>query len=358
MVPAATNPNLSNAVCVITGSNSGFGMHVAKGIARQGGAVVISGRNAGKNERVKAECEALGGKAIAVTTDISDNESVKNLFTKAREAFGDITHVFLNAGVFPTSCPNYALDDDEVAIKEIENQININVKGTLFTVRKAFKTLTEQGKGGCVVFTSSVGASMGNGCGEILPAGNTIFSLYTSTKTFVDSVARGSTTFLKDHNIRTYTISPSVYITGLYGNQAADGTGSVVNPLLKDYSGDARDVAKVVLALMDGSSSWKPGSNVACEGPFTYDVHERYKIMYAPESFGIASPPIPMESLCNYLGEPASVTKEDLEEIYADYKAAQLEQEAKKGAAFKAAKEVEPEIPNVSVDGDIKEVVC
>ena len=287
--------DMSKAVCVITGSNSGFGMEVAKSIARQGGAVVISGRRATMNEKVKAECESLGGRAIAVVTDVSNNESVKNLFAKTKEAFGDITHVFVNAGVFPTSSPNYVTDDDDLAIQEIEQQININVKGAMFTARNAFKTLVDQGNGGCVVFTSSVGGSMANGCGEILPAGNTIFNLYTSCKTFVDSIARGSTTFLKDHNIRTYTISPSVYATGMNGGVGDDDTGSVVNPLLKDYSGNASDVAKVVISMMDNTTTWKSGTNVGCEGPYTYNVHERYKIMYEPESFGIASPPIPLE---------------------------------------------------------------
>ena len=106
------------------------------------------------------------------------------------------------------------------------------------------------------------------------------------------------------------------------GNKGDDNTGSVVNPVLKDYSGDARDVANVVLAMMDGTTKWKSGSNVGCEGPFTYDAHERYKLMYTPEAFGIASPEIPLSSLCNALGAPVAVTKDDLQQIHDDYHAA------------------------------------
>ena len=104
-------------------------------------------------------------------------------------------------------------------------------------------------------------------------------------------------------------------------NEGDDDTGSVVNPLIKDYTGDAVDIANVVLAMFDNTTKWKSGSNVGCEGPYTYDVHERYKIMYLPESFSIASPPIPITSLCNHLGEPANVTQDDLDRIYKEYKA-------------------------------------
>ena len=321
---------MSQSVCVITGSNSGFGLEVAKMVAKVGGSVVITGRTTKKNETVRQECLDLGASnAIAVTLDVSDPKSVKQMFEQTKQQIGrPITHVFINAGVFPTSCENYALEeDDDVALDEINKTIDINIKGVMYTSRYAFKTLVEQNQGGCVVFTSSVGASMSNGCADILPAGNTIFNLYTSTKTFVDSIARGSTTFLKDHGIRTYTVSPSCYISGMNGNEGDDDTGSVVNPLLKDYSGDPKDVASVVFKMMDGTTRWSNGSNVGCEGPFTYDVHQRYKIMYEPESFGIASPPIPLQSLCDASGQPVTVSTEDLKTIHDEYKAGKKRKE-------------------------------
>jgi NAD(P)-dependent dehydrogenase (short-subunit alcohol dehydrogenase family) len=318
--------DMSKAVCVITGSNSGFGKEVAKCIARQGGAVTITGRTAGKNEAVKAECEALGGRAIAVVTEVSDYESVKNLFAKAKEAFGDITHVFINAAVLP-KCENYVLDNDEVAVGDIENTLNIDVKGVMYTARNAFKTLVEQGHGGCVVFTSSVMGSCGNGWAENFPAG-AAYSLYSGSKSFIDSVARSSTTFAKDHNIRTFTISPSLYITGMTEGLECDYYATMFNPVLKDCTGDARDVARVVMAMFDGTTSWTSGSNVGCEGPFTYDIHERYKTVYAPESFGVCSPPIPLDALCNYLGEPAGVTQASLDKISSDYKASKSAEES------------------------------
>ena len=65
---------------------------------------MIRRRREDKNGQAKKECEALcASKVIAIATDIADPKSVKALFEKAKEALDKpITHVFINAGVFPT----------------------------------------------------------------------------------------------------------------------------------------------------------------------------------------------------------------------------------------------------------------
>lgn len=161
---------------------------------------------------------------------------------------------------------------------------------------------------------------MANGLANILPAGDATFAVYTSTKSYVDALARASTAFHKQHGIRTYAISPSVYKTGVTLADGADGISNIVNPIMKDYTGDAVDVAKVVEAMFDGTTNWKAGDNVGCEGPFTYNVDERYKRMYDPDSFGIASPPLPLDVLHNHLGVKVSIGEQDIKRIHYEYK--------------------------------------
>ena len=103
--------------------------------------------------------------------------------------------------------------------------------------------------------------------------------------------------------------------------ESSDDTGSVVNPLIKDYTGDPKDVAAVVVSMFDNSTEWKSGDNVGCEGPFTYDINERYKLLYERKHFGVASPAIPLEALKDIKGMPVSIQEADIQKIHNTYKA-------------------------------------
>lgn len=176
---------------------------------------------------------------------------------------------------------------------------------------------------------------MSNGCCDPFRGGDIVFSIYTSTKAYVERLARASTAFNvtregseeedkpgNSRKIRSYAISPSMYRSGMNDpKDGADAVGDIVNLILKDFSGDPSDVAKVVLSMFDGTTRWAVGDNVCCEGPYTYSTRERYGMMYDPVCFGVASPPIPLQCLRNAHGEPVSVTPADIQRVHDKYKA-------------------------------------
>ena len=77
---------MAEKVALITGSGTGVGRVTALTLARAGYAIVLSGRRPEPLEAVKAEIEAAGGKAIAVSTDVGDPASVAALFAQCKEA--------------------------------------------------------------------------------------------------------------------------------------------------------------------------------------------------------------------------------------------------------------------------------
>lgn len=83
---------------VITGASSGIGRAAALAFAREGASVVIAARRAEILTRLAAECEAVGGRALAVPTDVTDPEAVQRLAGQAVEAFGGIDVWINNAG--------------------------------------------------------------------------------------------------------------------------------------------------------------------------------------------------------------------------------------------------------------------
>ena len=85
-------------VAVITGASSGIGRQSALVLLEAGYSVVLAGRRAELLDSAIEEAGAPAGKALAVPTDVSDPESIKNLFAKTVETFGRLDLLFNNAG--------------------------------------------------------------------------------------------------------------------------------------------------------------------------------------------------------------------------------------------------------------------
>ncbi len=81
---------MSQLVVVITGASSGIGRGAARAFAARGDGVVLAARSAQTLDEVAKECQALGGRAVAVPTDVSDEAAVQELVRRAVEEFGRI----------------------------------------------------------------------------------------------------------------------------------------------------------------------------------------------------------------------------------------------------------------------------
>ena len=90
--------NFSGKVVVITGASSGIGKGAALKFAEAGASVVIAARRGELLETLAQECQAAGGKALAVTTDVSKEADVIHLAQQAVSAFGRIDVWINNAG--------------------------------------------------------------------------------------------------------------------------------------------------------------------------------------------------------------------------------------------------------------------
>lgn len=189
---------IRDKVVVITGASSGMGAAAARHLANEGAAVVLGARRAGRIEALAAEITQAGGRAIAVTTDVTRREDLKALVAAAVETFGRIDVLINNAGVMPLS------PLDRLKVDEWDRMIDVNLKGVLYGIASALPYMKAQ-KSGHIINLSSV-------------AGHKLFggsAVYSATKFGVRALSEGLREEVAPDNIRVTIISPGAVRTEL-----------------------------------------------------------------------------------------------------------------------------------------------
>ena len=93
---------LAGKVAIVTGAGRGLGRNMAQALNEAGARVVVAARTAEELNSFVAEAEAQGLEALAVPTDVTDEQAVERLVDKAIEAYGQIDIVLNNSGILDT----------------------------------------------------------------------------------------------------------------------------------------------------------------------------------------------------------------------------------------------------------------
>ena len=143
--------DLTGKVAIVTGGGKGIGRAIALGLAGAGAAVTVAARTQGEIDAVAAEIRGMGGKALAVVTDLTVNEQLENLVRATREAFGRIDILVNNAA---RSFLRSLLDLREDGWDKV---FDTNVKAAWLLSRLVARHMIEQ-KGGNIINITTVGA--------------------------------------------------------------------------------------------------------------------------------------------------------------------------------------------------------
>ena len=120
------NSNIAGKVIVITGASSGMGEAAARHLAAQGASIIAVARRADRIEKLVAEITNAGGKALAVSADVSKRHDMQKLADAAVKTFGRIDVLVNNAGVMPLS------PLERLKVDEWDQMIDVNIKWGLY----------------------------------------------------------------------------------------------------------------------------------------------------------------------------------------------------------------------------------
>lgn len=243
---------LTGKVAVVTGASKGIGAGIAKELAAAGAAVVVNYASSKEGaDRVVAEIESKGGKAVAVQGDVSKAADVTRLFAETKEAYGALDILVNNAGVYQFG----ALED--VTEDEFHRQFNTNVLGLLLTTQEGVKHFGAEG--GSVI---NIGSTISQ-----LPMPNT--SIYTATKSAVDAITHVLSKELAGKNIRVNSINPGGVETE--GTRTAGIVGSDLEKQLVAQTplgriGQPGDIGTIAVFLASPDSGWLTGELLLASG--------------------------------------------------------------------------------------------
>lgn len=223
------NNSIAGKVVVITGASSGLGEATARLLSAQGATVVLGARRADRIQALAAELTAQGGKALAVTTDVTDVAQVRRLVDTAVQTYGRIDVMLNNAGLMPHS-PLERLKTDDW-----DRMIDVNIKGVLYGVAAALRHMKEQ-KSGHIINVSSVAGH------KVNPSS----AVYAATKYAVRALSEGLRQEVKPYNIRTTIVSPGAIATELPDSITEADVSAGIHQFYAEYAIPADSFARVV----------------------------------------------------------------------------------------------------------------
>ena len=190
---------LRGSVAVVTGAGRGIGQELALALARAGAAVAALDRDAAAAETTREAILRVGGNAIALPCDVTEEAAVDAAFAQATEALGPVEVLVNNAGTAlrrPTA---------ELSLADWEKVVAVNMTGVFLCCRTAARAMAPRRSGSIVNMASIMGLS-GGGLYPNLS--------YQATKGAVVNITRALAVELGPSNVRVNAIAPTWVRTG------------------------------------------------------------------------------------------------------------------------------------------------
>ncbi|MEP9377337.1 glucose 1-dehydrogenase [Aquabacter sp. CN5-332] len=250
-LPKTPSFNLSGKRALVTGAGRGIGLGAAAALAQAGADVTLAARTLDEVEAAAAALRAEGGKASALSLDVTDLPRMQ----AALDAVEPFDILVNNAG---TNRPSAFLD---VKIEDFDLVMGINVRAAYFVAQTVARGMVKAGKGGSIIHISS---QMGH-------VGSARRSIYCASKWAMEGFSKAMAIELAPHKVRVNTLAPTFIQTPMTKPFFEDEKfrASVINMIKLGRIGEVEDLMGAVVFLASDASALMTGSSLVVDGGWT-----------------------------------------------------------------------------------------
>lgn len=250
---SSNQPKLKDKVAIVTGAGRGIGVALARGLAREGAAVIVNySRAAEQAQEVARLIKKDGGKAIAIRADVSNLAEHELLIKGATDEFGRLDILINNAGIefresFLTTTP-----------EQWDATLGVNLRGVYFLSQKAAQAIIKAGKGGKIINVSS--------CHDTVPLNSR--SAYGISKGGLAMLTKSLALELAEHKINVNAVSPGAILTEMNQEQLSkpEIRARLLTRIPWNRLGEAEDCVGAAIYLASADADYVTGATIYVDG--------------------------------------------------------------------------------------------
>jgi NAD(P)-dependent dehydrogenase (short-subunit alcohol dehydrogenase family) len=251
--------NLEGKSALVTGGASGIGRATALAFAREGARVAVADILEEAAQRTVTEIEAMGGQALAIACDVTDDDAVKAMIARAVDAFGSLDCAFNNAGIAPYQVNAGGQKIADVAPEAWRRLIDVNLTGVWLCLRHEVAQMRAQGSGGVIINTASILGLVGSATS----------SAYVAAKHGVVGLTKVAAADHAEDNIRVNAVCPGYIETPMTEETMRRRGERILARVPMARMGKAGEIAEAVIWLCSPKASFVTGVSWAVDGGYT-----------------------------------------------------------------------------------------